>query len=137
MNACARLSPVDFSALEPAAKFGGEIEDGVFSVDADSLKDSAGIHQITEKKIQVYLVADNGLLREALARILAKRGNVDVTGLDSSLACEAGSLARAGGGSGASRVPRQHSGRSCHNPADALGSPPRSDLADRIDKQRG
>jgi DNA-binding NarL/FixJ family response regulator len=96
MNACARLGPVDLSALEPAAKSGGEIEHGVFSVDADSLKDSPGIHQITKKKIQVYLVADNQLLRETLARILTKRGSVDVTGLDSPWACEAGSLARAG-----------------------------------------
>ena len=96
MNACARLSPRDLSGPEPAGKSGGETEQGAFSVDAESLEDLARTQQTTEKRIQVCVAADNQLLREGLARILAKRGNIDVTGSDSPLACEAGSLARAG-----------------------------------------
>jgi DNA-binding NarL/FixJ family response regulator len=85
MTACARLSPLDLSRIEPATKSDAEIEPGALSMNAGA-----------PERIQVHVAADNRLLREALARILVKRGNVNVTGLDSPLACDAGSLVRGG-----------------------------------------
>jgi DNA-binding NarL/FixJ family response regulator len=100
MNSSARLGPVDLSRLEPTAKSneksGEQIDHGSRSGDADSQRNLPKAQQTAEKRIQVYVAADNRLLREALARILAQRGNVDVVGLDSLAACEPESLAAAG-----------------------------------------
>jgi DNA-binding NarL/FixJ family response regulator len=96
MNASARLGPVNLSRLEPAAKSGEEIDHGSFSANAEPMANLPKTQQTTEKRTQVWVAADNRLLREALARILAKRGNVDVVGVDSLSACEAGSLAGVG-----------------------------------------
>jgi DNA-binding NarL/FixJ family response regulator len=46
-------------------------------------------------KLSVFVAADNRLLREALARMLAKKGNIEVTGLESTVPLRAESVAQA------------------------------------------
>jgi len=46
-------------------------------------------------KLSVFVAADNRLLREALARMLAKKGNIEVTGLEATLPLRAESVAQA------------------------------------------
>jgi hypothetical protein len=95
MNGRAHPSSLDSSHLQPTAKSGAEIEYGALSalpLDAQTPTDMQAGPQIGEKKIRVYVAADNRLLRGVLARVLAKRGNVEVIGLDSPLACDAGTL---------------------------------------------
>jgi DNA-binding NarL/FixJ family response regulator len=43
----------------------------------------------TSAKLSVFVAADNRLLREALARMLMKKGNIEVTGLDSAIPLQA------------------------------------------------
>jgi DNA-binding NarL/FixJ family response regulator len=45
-------------------------------------------------KLSVFIAADNRLLREALARMLAKKGNIDVTGLESPVPLQAEHVAQ-------------------------------------------
>jgi len=95
MNVRARPSPLDSSHLQPTAKSGAEIEYGALSalpLDAQTPTDAAAGPRSGEKQIRVYLAADHQLLREAFARVLVKRGNVEVVGFGSPLACDAGAL---------------------------------------------
>src|SRR6266403_4345990 len=46
-------------------------------------------------KLSVFVAADNRLLREALAHMLAKKGNIEVTGLESALPLQAEHVAEA------------------------------------------
>src|ERR1700719_4586874 len=71
MSACTSHSPHDLSRVQQISRSG-------------------------EKRVRVCVAAHNRLLREALVRILTKRGNVEVTGVDSPLACEAETLLRQG-----------------------------------------
>jgi DNA-binding NarL/FixJ family response regulator len=48
--------------------------------------------QSGEKQVRVYLATENQLLRQALARLLTKDGSVEVIGLSSPVAVEAGTL---------------------------------------------
>src|ERR1700716_1011141 len=48
----------------------------------DAAKECAG-------KLSVFVAADNRLLREALARMLAKKGSIEVTGLESPVPLQA------------------------------------------------
>src|ERR1700738_9180 len=45
-------------------------------------------------KLNVFVAADNRLLREALARMLMKRGDIEVTGMDSAVPLQAESVAQ-------------------------------------------
>ncbi len=45
-------------------------------------------------KLSVFVAADNRLLREALARMLAKKGNIEVRGLESTVPLQAQSVAQ-------------------------------------------
>jgi DNA-binding NarL/FixJ family response regulator len=45
-----------------------------------------------EQKTRVYVAAENRLLREALARMLAKRGNVEIVGLNSATPADGADL---------------------------------------------
>jgi DNA-binding NarL/FixJ family response regulator len=95
MSACTSPSPRDLSRVQTISRSNVENE-GAFLADTASLVDLPATRQFSEKKVRVYVAAHNRLLREALARILTKRGNVEVTGLDSPLACEAATLVRQG-----------------------------------------
>lgn len=85
MNAQAHPGALDSADLRPAAKSSGEMEYGAVSVDAQAPMD------LLEKK-NAYVAADNGTLREALGRLLVKRGSVEVVGFDATLTCDAGAL---------------------------------------------
>src|SRR5713101_2671326 len=50
---------------------------------------------VSKAKLSVFVAADNRLLREALARMLAKKGNIEVTGLEPTAPLHAESVARA------------------------------------------
>jgi DNA-binding NarL/FixJ family response regulator len=50
----------------------------------------------SEQRIRLYVCADNRLLREALAKLLVKRGTVDVIGSDSAPAFDARALVNQG-----------------------------------------
>jgi DNA-binding NarL/FixJ family response regulator len=95
MNACTSPSPRDLSRVQTISR-SNVGNDGAFLADTASLVDLPATRQFSEKRVRVYVAAHNRLLREALARILTKRGNVEVTGLDSPLACEAATLVRQG-----------------------------------------
>jgi DNA-binding NarL/FixJ family response regulator len=95
MSACTSPSPGDLSRVQTISRSNVENE-GAFLADTASLVDLPATRQFSEKKVRVYVAAHNRLLREALVRILTKRGNVEVTGLDSPLACEAATLVRQG-----------------------------------------
>jgi DNA-binding NarL/FixJ family response regulator len=95
MNPCTSPSPRDVSRVQTISRSNVE-NDGAFLADTASLVDLPATRQFSEKRVRVYVAAHNRLLREALARILTKRGNVEVTGLDSPLACEAATLVRQG-----------------------------------------
>ena len=45
-------------------------------------------------KVSVFVAADNRLLRETLARMLMKKGNIEVTGLESALPMQAEAVAK-------------------------------------------
>ena len=49
---------------------------------------------VSKAKLSVFVAADNRLLREALARMLAKKGNIEVTGLEPTAPLHAESVAR-------------------------------------------
>ena len=49
---------------------------------------------VPKAKLSVFVAADNRLLREALARMLAKKGDIEVTGLESTAPMQAESVAR-------------------------------------------
>jgi len=91
MNACVRQSPLGLSPVRPAVRLG--IEEHNHSVGPDYQSEaSATSRPHGGERIRVYVAADNRLLREALAKILAKRGSVDVIGLNSPLAFDARTL---------------------------------------------
>jgi hypothetical protein len=92
MNAQARPSPLDSADLRPAAQSSGEMEYGAVSAEAQAKMDLQAAPQNSEKKIRVYVAVDNRMLREALGRLLVKRGNVEVVGFDATLTCDAGAL---------------------------------------------
>jgi DNA-binding NarL/FixJ family response regulator len=45
-------------------------------------------------KVSVFVAADNRLLRETLARMLMKKGNIEVTGLESGIPMQAEAVAK-------------------------------------------
>jgi DNA-binding NarL/FixJ family response regulator len=92
VNAHARPSLLDSADLRPAAKSSGEIEYDAVSVDAQAPMDLQAARQNGERKIRVYVAADNRMQRESLGRLLVKRGNVEVVGFDMTLTCDAGAL---------------------------------------------
>ncbi len=92
MSACTGRSPHDLSRVQQISPSGEVKTDGAFRMDQASSAELPVARQSTEKRVRVYVAAHNRLLREALARILTKRGNVEVTGVDSPLACEAETL---------------------------------------------
>src|ERR1700723_2379140 len=96
MNACTSPSPHDLSPVQQITPSGEEKADSAFRMDQASFTRLPGARKSAEKRVRVYVAAHNRLLREALARILAKRGNIEVTGVDSPLACEAETLLRQG-----------------------------------------
>jgi DNA-binding NarL/FixJ family response regulator len=96
MSACTSPSPHDLSRVQQTSTSGEEKTGGAFRMDQASFVELPVARQSAEKRVRVYVAAHNRLLREALARILAKRGNVEVTGVDSPLACEAETLLRQG-----------------------------------------
>jgi hypothetical protein len=57
--------------------------------------DAAGT---AKTNLSVFVAADNRLLREALARMLAKKGNVEVTGLESAAPLRVESIVRTNAG---------------------------------------
>src|ERR1700722_19669594 len=96
MSACTSPSPHDLSRVQQISASGEEKTDSAFRMDQASFVELPVPRQSAEKRVRVYVAAHNRLLQEALARILAKRGNVEVTGVDSALACEAETLLRQG-----------------------------------------
>jgi len=64
---------------------------------ASELGEKAGVDAggMPKAKLSVFVAADNRLLREALARMLAKKGNIEVTGLESTVPLRAESVAQA------------------------------------------
>src|ERR1700730_4741436 len=96
MNAHAHPSPLDSADLRPAAKSSGEMEYCAVSVDAQASMDLQAARQNGERKIRVYVAAENRMLRESLGRLLVKRGNVEVVGFDMALTCDAVALAGQG-----------------------------------------
>jgi DNA-binding NarL/FixJ family response regulator len=95
MNACTSPIPHDLPRVQQLSTSGEEKADGAFCMDQASLAPPVA-RQSAEERVRVYVAAHNRLLREALARILTKRGSVEVTGVDSPLACEAEALLRQG-----------------------------------------
>ncbi len=53
---------------------------------------AVGPQRIPEQRVRTYVAAENRLLREALARMLAKRGIVEVVGLNSATPCDQDAL---------------------------------------------
>ena len=50
--------------------------------------------EVPSATVRVFVAADNRLLREALARMLMKRGDIEVTGMDSAVPLQAESVAQ-------------------------------------------
>jgi DNA-binding NarL/FixJ family response regulator len=96
MNACTSPTPHDLSRVQRISTSGQEKTNGALRMDQASFAELPVARQSAEKRVRVYVAAHNRLLREALARILTKRGNVEVMGVDSPLACEAETLLRQG-----------------------------------------
>src|SRR3984885_6682904 len=96
MSACTGPSPHDLSRVQQTSTSGEEKTASAFRMDQAPFVELSVARQSAEKRVRVYVAAHNQLLREALARILAKRGNVEVTCVDSPLACEAEALLRQG-----------------------------------------
>jgi DNA-binding NarL/FixJ family response regulator len=93
MNTGACPGPLLLSRVQPDVTSDGATELTDFSSTSDSQAE-AGSEPISrcEPRIRVCVAADNRLLREALAGILAKRGRVDVIVLASPMAPDVGAL---------------------------------------------
>jgi hypothetical protein len=63
----------------------GEQSDGKRVAEAD---------RVLATKVSVFVAADNRLLRETLARMLMKKGNIEVTGLESGIPMQAEAVAK-------------------------------------------
>jgi hypothetical protein len=73
-----------------------ERADGAGTAISNELRGEAGPDSggVPEAKLSVIVAADNRLLREALARMLAKKGDVEVTGLEATAPLRAESVAQ-------------------------------------------
>jgi len=73
-----------------------EKADGAGTAIRSELGEKAGPDSrgVPKAKLSVFVAADNRLLREALARMLAKRGDVEVTGLEATAPLQAESVAQ-------------------------------------------
>jgi DNA-binding NarL/FixJ family response regulator len=95
MNVCVRQSPLGISPVRPSVHSNAGVERQAQSVQAGpQIEASVASRAPGAERIRVYVAAENRLLREALAKILAKRGSVEVIGVDSPLAFDAGTLMR-------------------------------------------
>jgi DNA-binding NarL/FixJ family response regulator len=91
MSACVRQSPLMVSPAQPRLKPAAEVV--AASAENEGRPERGATSPVCDaERIRVYVAADNRLLREALAKILVKRGSVDVIGLNSPLAFDAGTL---------------------------------------------
>jgi len=77
MNIAARQSPLGVSTSQPGAGRSSQ------SLESGPREARPAPNRVSECKARVYVAAENRLLREALARMLTKRGSIKVIGLDS------------------------------------------------------
>lgn len=72
------------------------IAEALASLQSTTETPQVALRQTAEPKIQVYVAAENGLVREALARMLTKRGDVEVVGLHSATPFDEDALVESG-----------------------------------------
>ena len=90
MSASARRSLATDSRAVPNARPNGAGQ-ATSELGGEVGPDASGV---PKAKLSVFVAADNRLLREALARMLAKKGNIEVTGLESTAPLQAASVAQ-------------------------------------------
>jgi len=92
MSASARRSLATETAVAPRARVNGATQ---AAKDPSEKKAGPDAGRGPRAKPRVFVAADNRLLREALARMLTKKGEVEVTGLDSVAPLQVGHVTQA------------------------------------------
>jgi DNA-binding NarL/FixJ family response regulator len=97
IHACVRQSPLDLSRAQLALKTEEAVGRRAASEVTNSQTEPRSTpHSYREQRTRLYVCADNRLLRDTLAKILVKRGTVDVIGSNSASAFDAAALVNQG-----------------------------------------
>ena len=91
MSANARRSLATETTVARSARPNGPRQIAREQSDGKRVAEAGGV---LATKVSVFVAADNRLLRETLARMLMKKGNIEVTGLESALPMQAEAVAK-------------------------------------------